>query len=223
MQHEELFYQYNDLTITPKEKKSIKDKLVLLNLGLVRNTIKYYGQSNNEDLLHEGVIGLMRAIEKFNPELGFQFSTYALWWIKQAINKYVQAQKLVRLPAHANNLYKKINKNFSSDDGPTKEELQLLLKTSKVIIDATMNNTGGVISINQAMFDNEETFDIPDNNEFNNAENVLQMKEALKMAFDTINKLPLREQQILKMRYGLCEDNESFDICEDDIINGIIE
>lgn len=80
------------------------DRLVCRNLGLVGYVVNKYwtatGNPTDDDLVQEGSIGLMRAIDKFDYRRGHKFSTYAVWWIRQAVNRAVAGDALIRLPAH---------------------------------------------------------------------------------------------------------------------------
>lgn len=95
---------------TPEEKKIIragkraKDRMISANLRLVVNVAKKFKpfvHMKMEDILQEGNLGLIRAVEKFEPERGYKFSTYAYWWIRQAITRSIESQELeIRIPGH---------------------------------------------------------------------------------------------------------------------------
>ncbi len=83
--------------------KESKEKFILSNLKLVHFIAKKYRKLGLEflDLVQEGYIGLIKAVEKFNPDLGFKFSTYATWWIKQRIIRAIADHgSLIRIPVH---------------------------------------------------------------------------------------------------------------------------
>ena len=94
--------------------KELRDEIIMHNLKLVSSVaLAYKGikKLSPEDLFQEGVFGLMRAIDKFDPDMGYRFSTYAVWWIRQAIGRYVDdAERTIRVPAHAMELYKKVKR-----------------------------------------------------------------------------------------------------------------
>lgn len=114
--------------------ESIKDFLIESNLKLVVSIAKYYLKANStmdlEDIVQEGNIGLMKAIDKFDPSLGYRFSTYATWWIKQSISRALSDQgRTIRLPVHLVDQALVFNKVhdilFYQSDGkePTYEEI----------------------------------------------------------------------------------------------------
>lgn len=83
------------------EYHKVKDILILKNLRLILNLAKKYAQSNDQfsDLIQESIVGLIKSVDKFNPDLGYRFSTYTTWWIKQAIFNYLNSHdKSLQLP-----------------------------------------------------------------------------------------------------------------------------
>lgn len=100
-----------------KLAKKIKDSDIISrenfinsNLRLVVNIAKKYSNNGNlEDLIEEGNVGLITAVDKFNPDLGYRFSSYATWWIKQGIFSFFEDQSKIKLPSEKNELKKKID------------------------------------------------------------------------------------------------------------------
>lgn len=104
-----------------KEKIQVRNKLVENNQALVAYMInKYYNRSEymkiKEDLLQEGTIGLMSAIDGYDITLGYKFSTYASWWIRQSINAFLSgAEPIIQVPAHVRSAQSKILKEIYED------------------------------------------------------------------------------------------------------------
>lgn len=106
-----------EIELTNKYKEThdneIKQKIINANLRLVVNIAKHYKVQgvNMLDLIQEGNLGLMKAIDMFEPDKGYKLSTYATWWIKQAITRYLSNNsRLIRIPVHANDSLYKYNK-----------------------------------------------------------------------------------------------------------------
>jgi len=112
--------------------KNAKDELIIKNMGLARKVAyKYLGRGiEYDDLYQEGLIGLQTAVEKYNPELGYAFSTYATWYIKQRMQRYIDDNSsTIRLPVHKRQVLRNINKRIANLErklGKTPNEYELM-------------------------------------------------------------------------------------------------
>ncbi len=198
--------------IRGKEKIALaKDSLVNANLRLVISIAKKYIHFNVHffDLIQEGNVGLIKAVNRFNYKKGFRFTTYATWWVKQAITKSISNQgRLIRLPSHIVDQMKKLMKESNYllqvlGREPTfkelSEKLGWALEKVKNIYEITMEPISletpvGNEDVSLINFI-EDPYSVTD-------QSIYSLKEQLDKILST---LPIREQTILKLRFGLID------------------
>lgn len=194
--------------------KEAKSKLVAANLRLVVMAAKrYIGRSplTFEDLIQEGNIGLMRAVDTFDPERGWRFSTYAMHWIKQAISRAILNQsKTIRIPVHMIELKTKYSKAQSElflelgREATTEEIAQYLkLDIKKVIEVETM--VKDPVSLNNALNDEDDGTleDLVADTAAEDPNDKLDNELLAKQIHSLLNTLNSRERDIIIARYGL--------------------
>ena len=193
--------------------------LIESNLRLVISIAKKFKGHNIplEDMIQEGNLGLIKAIERFDYKKGFRFSTYATWWIKQAIGQHVLKRKrMIRLPAHAAGVQRKLlqaNKDFRAANGedPTQEELLALVDASETVINATIASGKNIVSLNQAIFSDSDGGTLEDRIEDTNYRNDpfynVSSKELMGTVREVLQTLSDKESAILKLRFGLFDED----------------
>lgn len=224
-----LFQQY--ASGGPGGEKARKT-LIESNLRLVISIAKKHKGHNIplEDLIQEGNLGLLKAIERFDYKKGFRFSTYATWWIKQAISQHVLKRKrMIRLPAHAATLQKKLLQaadEFREQMGcdPSDQDLMDLVDASETVVKATMASGRNVISLNQTVSNDPDASTLEDKledlEERNNPFLNVSSKELMDIVKGVLSTLSDKESAILRLRFGLFdepEDKSEYAITSDEL------
>ena len=193
-----------------------RQKLIESNYRLVISIAKKYHRKNVDfdDLLQESSMGLLKAVDRFNPDLGHKFSTYACWWIKQAALQYINEQSGdIKVPTHSRMLYAKIRnrvKELESLNGkkPSLEEISLDIGEPVKKIKYTIKANKPSVSYDNANNDDAVSMKdkLADSSTFANPHDNLEKLELISLIKKNLKLLTHKEEKIIRLRFGIEED-----------------
>jgi len=195
-----------------------RNELVSRNLRLAVSVAKKMQRKgvDLEDLIQEANIGLMKAVERFDPTKGFRFSTYAHWWIRQAVGRHIQMHRgAIRIPSHAQGLSAKIHNasaEFKKEFGcnPSNEELVEILGVTESALAAAMNAPAFTMSLDAPKYNGPDagagtlgsTIEDVDSEK---PDDIIFRASLRKTILRAMTKLTEREQSVIRLRFGISD------------------
>jgi len=198
-----------------REIDEAKGTLIEANLRFVISIAKRYAGKglNFSDLIQEGNIGLMRAVDKFNYKLGFKFSTYATWWIRQAMTRaLIEQSKAIRIPVHTAEIINKITKVMAqrvqeTGEEPTLEEVADHLKIPVDKVKEVLQMARDTISLETPVGDEDSGYlkDFIEDTDVLSPLDVAMEADMKKQIDKILSSLTPKEEQIIRRRFGIGE------------------
>jgi RNA polymerase primary sigma factor len=200
--------------------RAAKERMINSNLRLVVHVAKRYRGHGVPfgDLIQDGVIGLNRAVEKFDWRKGFKFSTYATWWIRQAVQRSVAGQaRTIRVPTHVHERRQTLNRHsrkLELDLGrpPTHEELAQASGLALKHVEEALSVAEARASLNSPVGDDDsELGDLFADENADDPEQVAENALRARAVRGALGELPERERRILELRFGLDGEPQSLE------------
>lgn len=204
-----------------KGDRRARDRMIRANLRLAISIAKKYQNRgcDLEDLIQESSIGLVKAVDRFDWRKGFKFSTYACWWIKQAVRRHIASHSSsIRLPSYAKSIMWKIkqtrqdyHEEFGCD--PTNAELADLLGVSQDTLESVLRCSSTPISLDKSLRYKSSEIGrtlseiVPDEN-YKMPDDALDEQKITQIVRSSLASLTSREEKIMRMRFGITESEK---------------
>lgn len=203
--------------IQEKGDEAARQQMMRANLRLVVNIAKQYTAGNDPeallDLIQEGNIGLMRAVDRFRPEFKTRFSTYGVYWIRQAILRALKSRRLVRLPENVVDKVLVMQRSRQSlyqtlGRWPTREELAQEMKVSMPEFDRLETASADILSLHQPVRGKDgegvtSLQELLEDTEALSPNQITQQEIVRDEVREAVATLPPRERKILELRFGM--------------------
>jgi len=211
--------EYNLAKKAQSGDQEARIKLIQSNYRLVNKIALKYRRPNINfsDLLQDSFIGLIVAVDRFDPERGNKFSTYATWWIREAALKHINETLTdIKVPAHSRLLNAKIKKAAVKlagelDRQPSIEEIALEIGENPRKINYTLKANGHATYLDKENPTTGTTLkdSFEDKSTYANPEKVYLSKELIKLVRESLSLLTPKEEKILRLRFGISEDESN--------------
>ncbi|MDH3261725.1 MAG: sigma-70 family RNA polymerase sigma factor [Acidimicrobiia bacterium] len=205
--------QRTQLQRTVRNGREAQSEFLTANLRLVVSNARRYSNVSGMDLLdliQEGNLGLIRAVEKFDWRKGFKFSTYATWWIRQAITRAIaQQSRTVRIPVHLHDILGTVRASqhaLAADKGrvPTPEEIAKETGIDLLRVKQALDATDTVASLEAPIGDDGAILgDFIQDDEVDDPARAVEELEVQETIMRSLSRLPEREATVLSLRFGL--------------------
>ena len=201
--------------------QNARNQMIEANLRLAVSIAKRHQRSgcSLEDLIQESNVGLIKAVDRFDWRRGFKFSTYASWWIKQAVRRHVtDTASDIRVPAHMTALAWHISVFIEEYEGkfgtkPSNEEIAAMMCVSADTVKEVLNSSGvrSTVSLDQMIGDSDgkkviETIADP---EIESPDDAIDRQKIMHAISQCLDRLTPREEQVLRLRFGVSEISNS--------------
>lgn len=201
-----------------KGDQRARDRMIRANLRLAISIAKKYANKGCalEDLIQESFLGLMKAVDRFDWRKGFKFSTYACWWVKQAVRYHIASQSgSIKLPSYAKStLWKmqQIKEEYEAEFGvtPSMEEIADMLGSTLPTLKSLMDCSSTAVNLDASAYKNDNStrsmHEVLVDNSIDDVEKEMDRQKLMSAIKDALKDLTPREEIVLRLRFGISED-----------------